>query len=154
MGNLCGNSNFCIGQVMRKRVVWHANTKGADQTVHPHSQIIAFVVRCLDSMVYIWYKFQQILASFCGWRGWFETNQVDHSRRHVFAWRGPYKILINQKNIINIAVFSEKTDVPHLPNQSMVAISVMKLWPWKLGQGHQNLISYWSCPINIGLQIW
>ena len=28
---------------------------------------------------------------------------------------------------INIAVFSEKTDVPHLPNQSMVAISVMKL---------------------------
>ena len=37
----------------------------------------------------------------------------------------------------NIAVFSEKTDVPHLPNQSMVAISVMKLWPSKLGQGHQ-----------------
>ena len=32
----------------------------------------------------------------------------------------------------NIAVFSEKTDVPHLQNQSMVAISVMKLWPWKL----------------------
>ena len=27
----------------------------------------------------------------------------------------------------NIAVFSEKTDAPHLPNQSMVAISVMKL---------------------------
>ena len=33
----------------------------------------------------------------------------------------------------NIAVFSEKTAVPHLINQSMVAISVMKLWPWKLG---------------------
>ena len=29
--------------------------------------------------------------------------------------------------ISNIAVFSEKTDVPHLPNQSMVAISVM-IW--------------------------
>ena len=28
---------------------------------------------------------------------------------------------------LNIAVFSEKTDVPHLPNQSIVAISVMKL---------------------------
>ena len=53
-----------------------------------------------------------------------------------------------------IAVFSEKTDVPHLPNQPMVAISVMKLWPCNLGQGHQNLISYWSCPIYIGLQIW
>ena len=49
----------------------------------------------------------------------------------------------------NIAVFSEKTDVPHLPKPlSMVAISVMKLWTWKLGQGHQNQISY------IGLQIW
>ena len=57
-------------------------------------------------------------------------------------------------SIKNIAVFSEKTDVPHLPNQSMVAISVMKLWFWKLGQGHQNLISYWSCPIYIDLQIW
>ena len=56
--------------------------------------------------------------------------------------------------IKNIAVFSEKTAVPHLPNQSMVAISVLKLWPWKLGQGHQNLMSYWSCPIYIGLQIW
>ena len=52
----------------------------------------------------------------------------------------------------NIAVFSEKTDVPNLPNRSMVAISVMKLWPWKLGQGHQNLISYWSCPIYIGFK--
>ena len=37
-------------------------------------------------------KFQQILASFCGWPGWFETNQVDHSRKHIFAWRGPYKM--------------------------------------------------------------
>ena len=31
----------------------YANTKGADQTVHPHSLIIAFVVRCLDCMEYI-----------------------------------------------------------------------------------------------------
>ena len=55
----------------------------------------------------------------------------------------------------NIAVFSEKTDVPHLQNQSMEAISIMKLWPWKLGEGHQNQISlYWSSPIYTGLQIW
>ena len=59
-----------------------------------------------------------------------------------------------QQQQSNIAVFSEKTDVPHLPNQSMVEISAMMLWPWKLVQGHQNLISYWSCPIYIGLQIW
>ena len=44
-------------------------------------------------------------------------------------------------------MFSEKTDVPLLPNQFMVVISVMKLWPWKLGQGH--LISCCSCPIYI-----
>ena len=31
-------------------------------------------------------------------------------------------------------MFSEKRDVPNLPNQSMVAISVMKLWLWKLEQ--------------------
>ena len=54
----------------------------------------------------------------------------------------------------NIAVFSEKTDVPHLPNQSMVAISVMKRWLLKLGQSHQTLINYWSCPIYTDLQIW
>ena len=34
----------------------YANTKGADQTVHPHSLIIAFVVRRLDSMIYILVK--------------------------------------------------------------------------------------------------
>ena len=47
----------------------YANTKGADQSVHPHNLIIAFVVRCLDSMVYILVKskqIQQILVCFCG----------------------------------------------------------------------------------------
>ena len=34
----------------------YANTKGADQTVHPHNLIIVFVVRCLDSMAYILVK--------------------------------------------------------------------------------------------------
>ena len=47
----------------------YANTKDADQSVHPHNLIIAFVVRCLDSMVYILVKskqIQQILVCFCG----------------------------------------------------------------------------------------
>ena len=34
----------------------YANTTGADQSVHPHNLIIAFVVRCLDSIVYILVK--------------------------------------------------------------------------------------------------
>ena len=42
----------------------YANTKGADQTVHPHSLIIAFVVRCLDSMVYILIKSKVSTNSF------------------------------------------------------------------------------------------
>ena len=29
----------------------YANNKGADQPAHPRSLIIAFVVRCLDSMI-------------------------------------------------------------------------------------------------------
>ena len=29
----------------------YANKKGADQPVHPHSLIIAFVVHCLDSII-------------------------------------------------------------------------------------------------------
>ena len=28
------------------------------------------------------------------------------------------------------------------------------LWPWKLGQGHQNLISSFSCHNNIVVQVW
>ena len=49
----------------------------------------------------------------------------------------------------NIAVFSEKTDVPHLPNQYMVAISVVKLWPWKLGEdpSRWNWYTSWN---NVG----
>ena len=42
----------------------YANTKGADQTVHPHSLIIAFVVRCLVYIYLLNPKFQQIVASF------------------------------------------------------------------------------------------
>ena len=34
----------------------YVKTRGADQTFHPHSLIIAFVARCLDSMEYILVK--------------------------------------------------------------------------------------------------
>ena len=51
------------------------------------------------------------------------------------------------------SVFRENR-CPLPPKRVYVAISVMKLCPWKLGQGQQNLISYWSYPIYIGLQIW
>ena len=43
------------------------------------------------------------------------------------------------KQIIHklVTVFSEKTDVPH-PEFSIFPL----LWPWKLGQGHKNLIIF------------
>ena len=31
----------------------YANNKGADQPAHPRSLISAFVVRCLDSIIYL-----------------------------------------------------------------------------------------------------
>ena len=30
----------------------------------------------------------KILASFCGWAGWFESYLVENPRRHIFAWCG------------------------------------------------------------------
>ena len=32
----------------------YANNKGADQPAHPRSLISTFVVRCLDSMIYVY----------------------------------------------------------------------------------------------------
>ena len=57
---------------MRKCVLCHANNKGADQPVHPHSLISAFVVRCLDIIIsrFCSQNFKT-LASFCGCAGRF-----------------------------------------------------------------------------------
>ena len=55
----------------------YANTKGADQTVHPHSLIITFVVRCLDSMVYILVKSKIATNS-----SWFETVRTTIPEKH------------------------------------------------------------------------
>ena len=38
-----------------------------------------------------------------------------------------------------VTVFSEKTDVPPRPTKFSVQLL---LWPWQLGQGHKNLISF------------
>ena len=36
----------------------YTNNKKADQSAHPHSLISAFVVRCLDSIIPIFAKFE------------------------------------------------------------------------------------------------
>ena len=42
-----------LSQIMRKSVLPYMNNKDADQPAHPHSLISIFVVRCLDSTIYI-----------------------------------------------------------------------------------------------------
>ena len=49
----------------------------------------------------------KILASFCSWAGWFESDLVENLRRHVLAWCGSYIsrwetfICFTMSNIIN-----------------------------------------------------
>ena len=47
---LSSDSSY-LNHVMRKPVLPYANSKGADQPVHPCSLIRAFVIRCLDSII-------------------------------------------------------------------------------------------------------
>ena len=47
------SNDFCLSHIMRKPVLPYANIKGADQPVHPHSLISTFVVRCLDSIIFL-----------------------------------------------------------------------------------------------------
>ena len=50
-----------LGQVLRKRVLWHTRTTKT-----------------------------QISMRICSWVGWFETNMVKMSWRHVLAWCGSF----------------------------------------------------------------
>ena len=67
----------------------YANNKGSDQHAHPHILISAFVVRCLDSinLSSLYDCNFKPVASFCIWAGWFASDQVTNSRRHIFSWR-------------------------------------------------------------------
>ena len=69
----------------------YANNKGADQPVHPRNLISVFVVRCLDSIIYL-DSIAEIstLAGFSGCTGQFVSGLVGDSRRHIFSWRGSF----------------------------------------------------------------
>ena len=70
----------------------YANSKGADQPVHPRSLISAFVVRSLDSTISLVSRNFKILASFSGCAGRFVSGLVGNSRRHVLSCRGSIMI--------------------------------------------------------------
>ena len=65
----------------------YANNTGADQPAHPRSLISAFVVRCLDSIIFLDSIAFKTLASFCGCTGRFVSGVVGNSRRNVLSCR-------------------------------------------------------------------
>ena len=70
----------------------YANNKDADQPAHPCSQISAFIVRCLDSLIPILaISGLKSLASFCSYTDRFESCLVAKPRRQVFSWRGSFQ---------------------------------------------------------------
>ena len=70
----------------------YENNRGADQPVHSHSLISAFVVRCLDTIIWITYTCLiqnfKTLASLSSWAIRFESYLVRNPRRQVFSWCG------------------------------------------------------------------
>ena len=73
------NAHLIIGEsngqhmnlVTRKPVISYANNKGADQSVHPRSLSIVFVVLCLNRITRI------VAISLYNWAGRFESHRVD-----------------------------------------------------------------------------
>ena len=81
-----------MSRAMRQRVLCHMpTTKGADQPTHPHILISAFVVPCLVIVMFGFCNQNfKPHASYCSWAGWFESDLVGNSQRHVFSWWGSY----------------------------------------------------------------
>ena len=80
---------------MRKRVMSYANNKDADQPAHPRSLIIAFVVRCLDSVMSLVSvtKISSLKLAFVAEQAslsltWSETPEdtVSHDAAHILIW--------------------------------------------------------------------
>ena len=69
----------------------YANNKGAEQPLHLHSLIRAFVVCCLDSIIPTLAIAE--ISSLCSWAGWFESYQVttpedrfSHDKAQIYAF--------------------------------------------------------------------
>ena len=64
---------------------------------------------------------------YCYKRNWFLRHCLWGKKSLKSDLAPNHSLMVKAVYLRNIAAFSEKTDVPHLPTQSMVAISVMKL---------------------------
>ena len=88
----CGHTTFMTWRypLNNSDIIWpghaktchmsYANNKGADQSAHPRSLISAFVVRSLDSIIFLVSRFKAGLNL-----NWSQTLEDK-----IFAWRGSY----------------------------------------------------------------
>ena len=83
-----------MSRAMRKCVLCHANNKGADQPAHSRSLISAFVVRCLDSVMFLVsvIKISSIMLAFVAEQAsmsliWSETPEdtFSHDVAHIIS---------------------------------------------------------------------
>ena len=134
-----------------------ANNKGADQPVHPHSLISAFVVRCLDSIISIVFIFQisrLYLASiakqtglsylvkspktgFLEMRLIYETGkEYKHQDRHQHASDKPRRQLFSSRwppTIINKAnqisrIVTKPTKWHVRPAKTQISLGIRPVW--------------------------
>ena len=68
----------------------YENNKGADQPVHPHSLISAFLLRCLDSTSHFYICNFMTLACFCSWAARFESYLVANPEDRFSRDSGSY----------------------------------------------------------------
>ena len=84
------------------------NNKCADQLAHPCRLISTFIIRCLDSIIFIssfYIRNFKPLASFCGCAGWFESYLVEnpedrfsHDEAHMYNTK-TFKNILKHKYI-------------------------------------------------------
>ena len=77
----------------QRKLMPYANNKGADQPAHLRSLISTFVVRCLDSIIFLFYirNFKH-LASCCGCAGQFESYLVANPKTGFLVTRLIYVV--------------------------------------------------------------
>ena len=139
--------------ILMPRIIWatswenlflpYANNKGADQPVHVHSLISAFVVPCLDrSYTSICYSrnFKTLASS----AGWFESYLVSHpeDRFSRGSSKKQLKVSVKQtkKNYLSHHM-SKQTKWPMRPAKTQISLGICPVWS-------QSSLSAWK---NLGI---
>ena len=87
-----------MSQAMRKCVLYYMRTTKAQISLRIHavwSAPLLFAAKNDISSLYI--QNFKILAGLCSWAGQFVSCLVGDSWRHIFSWRGSYKLRLNRQ---------------------------------------------------------